>query len=318
MQWSLSRLGRVIMIGGGAWYVIKGELNMGQFVAIQGYWWWLYGPLNFLSQLNDIAQRALAGGRRIYQVLDAENEIVEAPGARPLEAMRGEVRFERARFRYRTGNEVLAGIDLGVEPGQTVALVGHSGSGKSTMLMLIPRFYDLTGGTLLVDGRDVKGLPLADLRRQVGVVLQETYLFNSTVAENIRYGRPDASPQEVRRAAEMANADEFIEELAEGYGTTVGERGVKLSGGQKQRIAIARAFLSEPRILILDEATSAVEPESERVIQEALVRLMAGRTTFITSHRYSMLRDADSICVLSGGLITERGTHDELIAAGGL
>ena len=317
-QGSLGNVGGLIMMAGGGYLTLTGEFTVGGLIALRGYWWWLYGPLQMLGELNDMIQRAAASGKRIYEVLDAPVEVADAPDAAALPQIRGAVRFSGAGFRYPRGDEVLAGLDLDVAPGEKIGLVGTSGAGKSTLLMLIPRFYDLTGGTLSIDGQDVRRVRLADLRRRVGIVLQDTYLFNCTVAENIRYGRPDASDEELAEAARMASAHEFIEALPQGYATVVGERGVKLSGGQKQRIAIARAFLSAPAILILDEATSAVEPESERVIQDALERLMAGRTAFVTSHRYSMLRGMDRICVLDGGRVVEEGPHEALLAEGGL
>lgn len=310
-------LSSVIMIGLGAWFVVRGTFTIGGLVAYRGYWWQLYSPVDTLATVNELLQRAVAAGSRVFELLDTEEAIQDAPDAVALHDVRGEIEFDDVSFAY--GEEpVLHNVSLTIPAGKTVAFVGSSGAGKTTMLHLVPRFYDPRSGAVKIDGRDVRTIQQRSLRRHMAVVLQETMLFSGTIADNIRFANPQATDEEVRQAARMANAHEFIERLPNGYDTTVGERGVKLSGGQRQRIAIARAFLADPRILILDEATSAVEPESEWIIQQTLERLMHGRTTLITSHRLSMVRQADLIVALDGGRIVEMGTHDELMARGGL
>jgi ATP-binding cassette subfamily B protein len=310
-------LSSVLAIGVGAWLVLHGQASVGDLVAYRGYWWFLFSPINTLATVNDLIQRAVAAGRRVFELLDEPEAIQDAPDAVELTNVHGQVTFERVTFAYRE-QPVLREFSLSVAPGEMMALVGPSGSGKSTVLSLIPRFYDPQQGCVRVDGQDVRRVTQASLRRHIAMVLQETFLFSGTILENVRYGRPEATEEEVRAAARAANAHDFIEAMPEGYLTEIGERGVKLSGGQRQRISIARAFLSDPEILILDEATSAVEPESEFIIQQALERLMQGRTTFITSHRLSMVRSADRIAVLDDGRLVELGTHAELLAAGGL
>jgi ATP-binding cassette, subfamily B, bacterial len=310
-------ISNVLAIGVGAWLVLRGEFTVGGLVAYRGFWWPLFAPVQQLATVNDLFQRAIAAGSRVFALLDEEESIRDAPAARELRQVRGAVAFEAVSFAYKD-RPVLCDITLTVAPGQTLALVGPSGSGKSTLLNLVPRFYDVEAGRVTVDGHDVRAVTQRSLRRHIAMVLQETFLFSGTVEYNLRYGRPDASEEELRAAARAANALEFIEGLPDGFQTEIGERGVKLSGGQRQRIAIARAFLSDPEILILDEATSAVEPESEWIIQQALDRLMQGRTTFVTSHRLSMVRNADLIAVLDAGRLVERGTHAQLMAAGGL
>lgn len=310
-------LSSAIMIGMGAVFVVRGMFTIGGLVAYRGYWWQLYSPVDTLATVNESLQRAVAAGSRVFELLDAVASVQDARGAVPLSKVRGEVEFDDVTFAY--GDEtVLHNVSLAIPAGQTVAFVGASGAGKTTMLHLVPRFFDPAAGTVKVDGRDVRTVAQRSLRRHIAMVLQETMLFSGTVADNIRFANPKADDEQVHTAARMANAHEFIERLPAGYATTVGERGVKLSGGQRQRIAIARAFLADPRILILDEATSSVEPESEWIIQQTLERLMHGRTTLITSHRLSMVRQADLIVALADGRIVEQGTHQQLMAKGGL
>jgi len=311
-------LSSVAMIGVGAAFVLRGAMTLGDLIAYRGYWWQLMGPLFSLSSINDMVQRAMAAGSRVFELLDEPEEIQDAPDAIELETVRGDVRFKNVSFAYKERDDVLHHINLHIPPGGSLAIAGPSGSGKSTILSLIPRFYDPQEGAIFVDGHDLRTVTQRSLRSHIGVVLQDTFLFNETVLFNIKYARPDATMEEVIAAAQAANAHGFIEELPQGYDTEVGERGVKLSGGQKQRISIARAFLANPQILILDEATSAVEPESEFIIQEALERLMKGRTTFIVSHRLSMVRNADVIAVIDDGRIIELGNHAELMQKGGL
>ncbi len=307
----------VIAVGGAA--VIGGRASVGDVVAFLFYLNLFYEPVNRLQSLNNMWQDALAAGERVFEIMDMEPEIQEKKGALALpEPVRGEVRFENVSFSYGQGRSILQEINLSVAPGETVALVGPTGAGKTTILSLVPRFYDVTSGRVLVDGHDVRDLRLADLRSQIAVVSQEPFLFNGTVGENIRFGRLDATDAEVQRAAELANAAEFIDRLPEGYDAVVGERGVKLSVGQKQRLSIARAILKEAKILILDEATSAVDTVTEMQIQEALDRLMEDRTTFVIAHRLSTIQSADRIACIEEGRITELGTHKELIRRGGL
>jgi ATP-binding cassette subfamily B protein len=313
----VASFGQVTMLGYGAYLIMQGQFTVGGLVTYRGYGRYFFGPIDDLTVINDTVQRGAAAWSRVLEVLDAQPTVLDRHGATALGHVEGHVRFENVTFGYRPDWPILTGISLDAAPGKRIAFVGDSGSGKTTALSLIPRFWDVWSGAVTVDGHDVRDVSQRSLRRAMAIVQQETFLFNDTVLNNIRYGRPDATQEEVERAATMANAHEFILGLPEGYETVVGERGVRLSGGQRQRISVARAFLADPRILLLDEATSSVEPESEWVIQNALDRLMAGRTTFIVSHRMSMVRDADEILVLNGGRIAERGTHDELVALGG-
>ena len=318
------------------WYggrqVIAGRMTVGEVVAFNSYVVMLAMPVQRLGWIVNLTAMAMTAGQRIFEVLDTEPAIRNRPGAIVLPRLRGEVRFENVSFRYEgpaaplrpddgrpppePGDWILREISFEARPGQVIALLGETGSGKSTLVNLIPRFYEATSGRVLVDGYDVREVTLESLRRQIGIVLQEPFLFSATVRENIAYGRPDAPLEAVVEAARAAHAHDFIVELPDGYDTLVGERGVTLSGGQRQRVAIARALLMDPRILILDDATSSVDVETEHLIQEALARLMEGRTTFVIAHRISTVRRADLILVLEGGRIVERGTHAELLARG--
>ena len=309
----------ILSVGYGAWLVLHGQFTVGGLVAYRGYWWQLFAPINSLATINELLQRANAAGARVFELLDAPESVADAPNAETLVLTRGDSRVEFREVSFAYGEQqTLCGVSFVAEPGQMVALVGPSGAGKTTVLNLIPRFWDVTGGAILVGGRDVRAVSQESLRRHLAMVLQETFLFNGTVLDNIRYGRPDASMEQVEDAARAANAHEFIQTLPDGYETEIGERGVKLSGGQKQRVSIARAFLADPEILILDEPTSSVEPESETIITQALERLMEGRTTFVTSHRFSLVRGADHILVFEEGRLVEHGSHAALMAQSGL
>ena len=262
-------------------------------------------------------QRASASAKRVFELLDWKSAIIEKQDAISLPVLTGRVCFEGVSFGYENDQPVLRGINVEVQPGQVVAIVGSTGSGKSTLVHLVPRFYDVTDGRVTIDGYDVRDVTLESLRRQIGMVLQENFLFSASIMENIAYGRPSASRAEVEAAARAAAAHEFIIQLPQGYDTVVGERGVGLSGGQRQRVAIARALLADPRILILDDSTSSVDLETEREIQEALEHLMNGRTTFIIAQRLSTVQQADKILVLDGGTIVQEGTHEQLVQEGG-
>ncbi|MGH3131006.1 MAG: ABC transporter ATP-binding protein [Gaiellaceae bacterium] len=307
----LSQAG-VLLAGG--WMVSRGSLTLGEFFAFNLYVTMLIMPLRMLGMWIGQAQRATASGERIFEVLDEPEEIFDRPGAIPLPAGAGRISFERASFAYGTGAQVLDGIDLEVEPGRTIALIGHTGSGKTTLASLVPRFYDVTGGRVTVDGVDVRDVPRVALRREIGIVAQDPFLFSATVRENIAFGAPTATQADVEYAARLAQTEEFIDELPEGYDTVIGERGITLSGGQRQRIAIARALILNPRILILDDATASVDATTEARIRLGLREAMRGRTTLIIAHRLSTIALADELVVLDGGHIAGRGTHDDLIA----
>ncbi|HEY63453.1 MAG TPA: ABC transporter ATP-binding protein [Caldilineae bacterium] len=294
--------------------VARGEVTLGTLVAVNGYVLMLAMPVQRLGFIVNLTAEALAAGDRIFEVLDTEPEIKDAPNAIELPPIKGYVRFERVHFKYPDDKRAtLEDIDFEARPGEIIALVGHTGSGKSTLINLIPRFYDVTEGRITVDGYDIREVTLRSLRRQIGVVLQDTLLFATTIRENIAYGRPDASEEEIIAAAKAAHAHEFIISFPDGYDTMVGERGITLSGGQRQRIAIARALLMNPRILILDDSTSSVDTETEYKIQQALATLMHGRTSFIIAQRLTTVKNADQILVLDHGRIVQRGTHEELL-----
>ena len=305
-------LGSVINWAVGGWMVYKGQMNLGNFWLFNAYLALIYGPLAWFAQVNNWFSRAMAGAERIFEVMDTEKENYAQAGLEH-HPIAGEVVFDNVRFGYDKSNPVLKGLTFTAKPGEMIGLVGKSGAGKSTTINLLCRFYEPDAGTLTIDGLDYTKLSLQDMRRQIGIVLQEPFLFNGTVAENIAYGKPGASLDEIMEAAKAANAHSFILAKPDGYDTYVGERGAKLSGGERQRVSIARAILHNPRILILDEATSAVDVETEKQIQEAIGRLIKGRTTFAIAHRLSTLRNADRLIVLDGGKISEMGTHAELM-----
>ena len=297
--------------------VLAGEKTVGDFTGYVAALLLAAQPARALGNLNAILQEAAAALRRYFDVMDESATIREAPEARPLAVTGGAIRFADVRFRYRPDAPALEGIDLAVRAGSVTALVGRSGSGKSSLLNLVPRLYDVTGGAVTIDGQDVRGVTLASLRAAVAVVSQEVVLFDDTIAANIGFGRPGATPAEIEAAAEAAAAHTFVSALPEGYGFRVGPGGGRLSGGERQRVALARAFLKDAPILLLDEATSALDSESERLVQEALTRLMRGRTTLVIAHRLSTVRDADQIAVMEAGRVIETGRHDDLLAAGG-
>jgi len=298
--------------------VLDGRLTGGQLIGFLVYGATLAGALGSLVGLYTSVQEALGATKRVFQILDTQPDINDMPGAKTLTQAEGRITFDNVSFSYEERQEVLHHINLDIAPGEIVALVGPSGAGKSTIFNLIPRFYDPSGGEVQMDGVDVRGVTQASLREQIGVVPQETLLFGGTIRENIRYGRLDASEADIFEAAKAANAHDFILELPDQYDTIVGERGIRLSGGQRQRVAIARAILKDPRVLLMDEATSSLDSESELLVQEALARLMQNRTTVIIAHRLSTIKIAHRIAVLDKGMVVELGTHDALIAQDGL
>jgi ABC-type multidrug transport system fused ATPase/permease subunit len=301
----------VLLVGG--YGVIHGSLTLGSFFAVNGYLLLLVVPLRSVGMWVGQYQRAMASGERIFEILDVDRDIVERPDAGPLPDGPGQIRLEGVDFGYEPGRPVLCDVDLDVAAGSTVALIGPTGCGKTTLTALIPRFYDVRAGRVTVDGADVRDVTLDSLRADVGIVSQDTFLFSTTVAENIAYGTPDATPEEIVRAARQAQAHEFICDLPDGYETRVGERGLTLSGGQRQRIAIARALLMNPRILILDDATASVDATTEAKIKLALREVMKGRTTLIIAHRLSTISLAERVVVLEAGRIVAQGTHADLI-----
>jgi subfamily B ATP-binding cassette protein MsbA len=304
------------------WYgsqeITSGRLTTGEFTAFIAALFMMYGPAKKLSRVNSDLQQAMAAAERIFEMLDTHSEVQERPDAAALPPLCRGIEFRDVQFAYGGADAAtLRGVSFSVGAGQTLAIVGRSGAGKTTLVNLIPRFYDVTGGAILVDGRDVRGVTLASLRAQIGIVTQETVLFDDTISANIAYGRPGASRAEIEAAARAAHAHEFIALLDRGYDTTIGERGQRLSGGQRQRLAIARAILRDSPILILDEATSSLDAESEMLVQDALSTLMLNRTSFVIAHRLSTVRRADAIVVLERGRIVEAGTHEELLGRGG-
>lgn len=302
----------------GGYEVVNEVITAGELVAFLTYAVNLANPVKRLSRVYAAIQKAMAAADRVFNIMDLDEKITDVPGAKPLPPIKGKVEFKDITFSYKEGQPALQHISLKAEPGQMIALVGPSGSGKSTIANLIPRFYDVDSGVITIDDHDIRQVTADSLREQIGLVPQETMLFSTSVMENIRYGRLEATDEEVIEAAKAANAEEFIKELPEGYDTKLGERGLNLSGGQRQRLAIARAILKNPRVLILDEATSALDTESEKIVQDALDNLMVGRTSFVIAHRLSTIFNADQIFVVENGHLREHGTHEELLAAGGL
>lgn len=304
----------VLILTVGAWRVIHGDLTIGSLLAFQSYTMLMWQPVRWIAQVNQMAQQAMAAGERVFEIMDTKLDVEEKPDAIVMPKLRGEIDFEDVSFAYGADRKLLQNVSFHVEPGQTVALVGPSGSGKTTLTNLIPRFYDVTKGRVLVDGEDVRDVTIESFRSQIGIVLQESFLFNMTIRENICYGRAGASEEDLIAAAKAACAHDFIMEFPDGYDTEIGERGARLSGGQRQRLSIARAILVNPRILILDEATSSVDTRTDFLIQEALDALMRNRTTLVIAHRLSTIQRADMILLMANGRVVARGTHAELLA----
>ncbi len=314
----LSQINMVVLLGYGGYLVVHDRLALGTgLIVFLGLLQRISGQVNTIANIMDNTQQSLAGARRVFEVLDAPVEIDSRPGARRIARLSGAVEFDAVSFAYDPGEPVLDGLTFRVEPGQCIAIVGATGSGKSSLLGLIPRFYDPTSGVVRVDGLDARDLPLDDLRRNIGLVFQESFLFSNTVAANIAFGHPDATPEQVERAARVASAHDFVMALPKGYQTVLGEAGADLSGGQRQRLAIARALLLDPAILLMDDPTAAVDAHTEHEILEAMNNAMCDRTTFLVTHRYSALRRADRILVLERGRVVQAGTHAELMRAKG-
>jgi ATP-binding cassette subfamily B multidrug efflux pump len=313
----LSNANIAILAGLGGWMVLQGWATIGVIVTFYNYSRKFAAPLRQLGNLYNQIQTALAGAERVFEILDTAPELTDAPDAVPLDDVAGEVVFDHVDFSYVPDVPIIKDMSLVAQPGQTIALVGPTGAGKTTIINLLTRFYDIGGGAIRIDGRDVREVQKANLRRQLGIVLQDTFLFSGSVMDNIRYGRLDATDEECIAAAKLANADQFIRRLPQGYDTELSERGSNLSQGQRQLLAIARAVLADPAILVLDEATSSVDSRTESRIQEAMLHLMEGRTSFVIAHRLSTIREADNILVINDGEIIERGSHDELLAQEG-
>jgi ABC-type multidrug transport system fused ATPase/permease subunit len=314
----ITAVGTALVLGFGAHSALQGKMTVGQLLVVLAYIAAIYKPLETISTTIGGLQDRFAELRIAFGLLDTKPEIQDAPDAKPLTNARGEVTFEGVSFSYTGRDGTLRDISFTARAGEVVALVGPTGAGKTTLISLIPRFYDPAAGRVLLDGQDIRSLTLESVRAQVSIVLQEPLLFSGSIAENIRYGRLDASREEIIAAAQNANAHDFISRLPKGYDTEIGERGAQLSGGERQRIAVARAFLKDAPILILDEPTSSIDSKTEAVILDALDKLMLGRTTFIVAHRLSTIRNAEKILVIERGALVEHGTHDELLARGGL
>ncbi len=311
----LGSLGTVMILLYGAGLVQAGDITVGSLIAFVGYLALFYTPINQLHSVNHMLQHALASGERLFEIIDTVPDVQDAPDAvLPSTNVRGAIQFDRVDFSYTAGKPAIAGVDFTIAAGEKIAIVGHTGSGKSTLVKLLMRFYDVESGTILIDGHRIKNLKLSYLREQIGLVAQDPFLFNGTIAENILYGNIEADRDQVISAATSARADSFIKNLPDGYDARVGERGIKLSGGEKHRIAIARTFLKNPPVLVLDEATSSVDTETENHIKQALNMLMKGRTTLIIAHRLSTLEGADRVLVMKNGELVETGDHDSLIA----
>jgi ABC-type multidrug transport system fused ATPase/permease subunit len=315
---TLMVIGTAAMYYVGALHVLNGTLTLGTLLVFTAYLLMLYQPIESLTYTTWAMEGATAGARRCFEVLDRPDDVVDSPNAVAIESAKGAIGFQSVSFGYAQDRPVLHDVDLSVEPNHMIAIVGGTGAGKSTLLSLVPRFYDPTSGLVTLDGRDVRQIKKKSLRAQIGIVLQDTLLFSTTVRENIAYGRPDATEEEIVDAAKRAQADEFVSRMPNGYASTVGERGQQLSVGQRQRIGIARAFLKNAPILLLDEPTSALDPTTEAAIMDTIKELMRGRTTLIATHRLATIHDVDRIVVLEHGRIVEQGRGAELLARGGV
>jgi ATP-binding cassette subfamily B protein len=307
----------IVLAGLGGWLALRGLVSVGTIATFISYGQNFIQPLRQLANLYNAIQAALAGAERVFEIIDTPPETLDLPDALPLNTVHGKVAFEQVHFEYLPGIPVIKGMSFQAKAGQTVALVGPTGAGKTTIINLLNRFYEPQGGRITIDGKDIRSIKKADLRRQLGVVLQDTFLFSDTIMENIRFGRLDATDEECIQAARLADADYFIRQLPQGYQTKLSERASNLSQGQRQLLAIARAILADPAILILDEATSSVDTRTEARIQKSLLRLMEGRTSFVIAHRLSTIRDADQVIVIDHGRIVEQGTHPELLSRQG-
>ena len=305
----------IVVFGG--WLIARGQMDAGDLATFALYVSLFTNPITNILNFTETFQKAVAGFARFMEVLDTQPDIEDAPDARPLRVTEGAIEYRHVDFSYVEGEPVISDLNLEIRPGETIALVGPSGGGKSTTCSLLPRFYDVDAGEILIDGQDVRSVTQESLRQAIGLVQQDVYLFDGSVADNIAYGNPEATLEDIREAGRRAHVEDFVRDLPEGYETEVGQRGTRLSGGQKQRIAIARVFLKNPPILIFDEATSALDNESEAAVQQSLADLAEGRTTIVIAHRLSTIRDADEIVTIDDGRVSERGTHEELIARGG-
>ena len=316
---SLNHVNLVVLLGFGGWLTLNGQLGLGDgLIVFAGLLNQFANHVGTIANITNTVQNSVTGATRVFEVLDAEVEITDRPDAQPRAVIEGDVRFEHVDFAYRDGDPVLRDVSLHAAPGSCIAIVGATGAGKSSLLSLIPRFYDPQGGRVMIDGIDVRELRVADVRKKIGMVFQESFLFSTSVAANIAFGHPSATREQIEQAARIAAAHDFISALPKGYDTVIGERGADLSGGQRQRLAIARAILMDPAILLLDDATAAIDPETEGEIMSAMDNAMQGRTTFIVAHRLGTLRRADRIIVLDQGQVVAAGTHEELMADGGL
>ncbi len=311
-------IGTCLVLGYGARLALRGQLSAGVLIVFLLYVGKMYKPMRELSKMTDTVSKAMVGYERIQEVLEIEARVRDLSRARRAPRFKGKIEFDRVNFAYDEKSPVLRDISFSIEPGYAAAIVGPSGTGKTTIISLIPRFYDPQSGTVKIDGTDIRSYTLKPVREQISFVLQETLLFHASVWDNIAYGKPDATPGQIMRAAKLANAHEFIEKLPEGYDTMIGERGATLSGGQRQRISIARAIIRDTPILILDEPTTGLDSASEQAVIEALERLMEGKTSIVIAHHLNAIRDADIVFVVKNSELVEQGTHEELLAAGGL